>query len=319
MKVSILLTAWKEEKTIGKVIKCLVDKQYSGLGENFELILACPDDETHIEAKRVVEELNLGDRFIHIKDPKKGKPYALNLLTQKASGDVWVFTDGDVWLEKNAIGNLLKHFELEDNKRFKDFAVTGRPISADSDSNIMGYYGHLLADAAHHKRTIDLTDKPEGKSLAFVKKRNFFPVSGYIYATKPFKYKFPEDCLVDDAYISYMIYNNGGRIEYAPDSVVYVKYPKTLEDYFKQKKRSVGGYTQLWRYGVVKQDTKTRTFWRELEYFWFPLTYAKSLKKLVWSLLLYPIRLWLWVQIYFERKMMNKDFEKTWTRIESTK
>ena len=312
--ISILLTAWKEEKTIAKVIKCLVDKEYSGISNDFEILLACPDSETYEEAQKTIKELGIENKFVYIKDPKKGKPYALNLLTTKAKGDIWIFTDGDVYFEKNAVRHLVKHFN-----DLSVYAVTGRPISNDSRNNMMGYFGHLLSDAAHHKRTIDLTTTPVGKSLTFVKKRSFFPVSGYIYATRKFDYKFPDDTLVDDAYISYLFYNEGKRIEYEPEAIVYVKYPTTMKDYYKQKKRSVGGYMQLWKYGVIKQTTKTRTFWRELEYFWFPINYAKNLKELFWSLMLYPTRLWLWVQIYVERKMINKDFESTWTRVESTK
>lgn len=312
--ISILLTAWKEENTIGKVIKCIADDDYSGIGKDFEILLACPDEETYQAALNEVRKLGVEDRFVHIQDPKKGKPFALNMLTEKAKGDIWIFTDGDVWFEKNAVKNLLKKFEDP-----KTFAVTGRPVSVDSMNNMMGYFGHLLSDAANHKRNIDLVENPEGKSLKIVKKRPFFPVSGYIYATRRFDYQFPEDCLVDDAYISYVIFNDGYRIDYASDAIVYVKYPTTLSDYFKQKKRSVGGYMQLWKYGVVRTDTKTRTFWRELEYFWFPINYAKNLKQLIWSFCLYPIRLWLWVKIFFERKMFKKNFEQTWVRVETTK
>ena len=312
--ISILLTAWKEQGSIEKVIKCLADKEYSGINDDFEIILACPDTETHDAAMQEVTELGIKDKFVYIKDTKKGKPVALNMLVEKAKGDIWIFTDGDVWFEKNAVANLVKRFDDP-----KTFAVTGRPISADSENNMMGYFGHLLSDAADHKRNIDLGQNPEGKSLKFVKKRPFFPVSGYIYATRRFNYKFPEDCLVDDAYISYMIFNNGKRIDYEPNAIVYVKYPTTLTDYFKQKKRSVGGYMQLWNYGVVKSETKTRTFWRELEYFWFPIKYAKNIKQFFWSLFLYPVRLWLWIQIFVERKLFKKDFERTWVRVETTK
>lgn len=312
--ISILLTAWKEQQTIGKVIRCLADSDYSGITKDFELILACPDEETHLAALEAVKELKIEDKFIYIQDPKKGKPAALNMLIEKAKGDIWIFTDGDVWFEKNGVKNLVQHFE---NPNI--FAITGRPKSADSKENMMGYFGHLLSDAANHKRNIDLVQNPEGKSLKFVKKRPFFPVSGYIYATRRFDYKFPEDCLVDDAYISYKIFNDGKVIDYAPNAIVYVKYPTTLSDYFKQKKRSVGGYMQLWNYGIVKQETKTRTFWRELEYFWFPINYAKNLKQFIWSVALYPVRLLLWIQIFIERKLFKKNFEQTWVRVETTK
>jgi cellulose synthase/poly-beta-1,6-N-acetylglucosamine synthase-like glycosyltransferase len=133
------------------------------------------------------------------------------------------------------------------------------------------------------------------------------------------KVRAPEDTLVEDAYISYVIHNQGGKIVYAPEAVVYVKYPTNMNDFYKQRKRTVGGFVQLWKYGVVTEETKSRSFWRELEYAWFPLKYAQNLKELLWSFMLYPIRLWLWIRIYWERKVLNKSFFKTWVRVESTK
>lgn len=322
-KISILITAWKEDKTIGKAIKCIGDKNYSGIPDNFEILLAAPDEATRIEAKKVATEIGVENRFKTIIDPGKGKPLGLNLLTQEASGDILIFTDGDVFFEKNAISHMLNEFENED----KDIPilVTGRPVSDDPLNSMMAYFGHLLADAAHHKRTIELDHVESGRGAQFVSKIGFFPVSGYIYAANKAAISvmgeeiFPEDCLVDDAYISYTVHNAGGKIKYAEEAVAKIKYPTNLDDYFKQKKRSTGGYVQLWEYGVVKEETKTRSLSKELEYFWFPFKYAKSIRQFLWSCMLYPIRLWLWVMIFWERRVVKKDFVKTWVRVESTK
>jgi cellulose synthase/poly-beta-1,6-N-acetylglucosamine synthase-like glycosyltransferase len=313
-KVSLIVTAWKEDKTIAQCIDSITGVN-SGINNNFELILACPDDATYNAALEEVKKLKIEDKFVFVKDPGKGKPAALNMILQKATGDILIFTDGDVYFKEGSVAKLVSHFENDNSLK----AVTGRPVSNDERNNMMGYFGHLLSDAAHHKRTIDLTENPQGKGRTFVKKRNFFTVSGYIYAISKFHIEFPSDCLVDDGFLSYVLHNDGGKIEYEPEAIAYVKYPKNLADYFKQKKRSTGGFLQLWEYGVVRPETKTRSFWRELEYFWFPIAYAKNLRELFWSFLLYPIRLWLWVMIYFERKVLKKDFVKTWTRIESTK
>ncbi|MCA9387282.1 glycosyltransferase [Candidatus Dojkabacteria bacterium] len=310
--ISILITAWKEQDSIRKCLNTLLKGIPTDF--HFEVLLAAPDDATRDAAMAEISELNLEDKYIYVKDPGEGKPNALKMLMDKAKGDIWFFGDGDTFFGEHVIDKLTKHFDKKDV-----MAVTGRPMSIDSKNTMMEYFGHLLVDAAHHKRTIDLTDEPSGRSLKFVKKRKFFPVSGYIFAMRATDIRPPKDTLVEDAYFSYEIINRGGIIEYEPEALVYVKFPKTLKDYFRQKKRSVGGYVQLWEYGVVKSETRTRSFWRELEYFWFPITYAKNLKELFWSFMLYPIRTWLWVQIYWERRILKKDFVKTWVRIESTK
>lgn len=305
-KVSLIITAWKEQTTIARCIRTLVE----GYQGDYELILACPDQETMQAAQDEVDKLGIADRFVYIQDPGRGKPVALNMILDQAQGDILFLGDGDTYFGPNVVEHVLKHFE-DPNVG----AVTGRPMSADSKGSMMGYFGNLLADAAHHKRNLDLA----AGTSKLVSKRNFFPVSGYLYAMRKSAERFPEDVLADDAYISYVIHNAGLRIAYEPAAIVYVKYPTTLSDYFKQKKRSVGGYIQLWKYGIVTKQTTTRSFWRELEYFWFPLAYARGLRQLFWSLLLYPIRFYLWLIIWWERKVLHKDFGKTWVRIESTK
>lgn len=308
--ISILLTAWREERTIARCIETLL----AGFEGEFELILGCPDMGTWDVARATAQRLGIADRLVHFQDEGKGKPRALIEMMNMARGDYLLFTDGDVYFGNNVINKMLVHFADPEVQ-----AVTGRPRSADTKNTMMEYFGHLLSDAAHHKRMIDLTENPVGLSTKLVKKRPFFPVSGYLFMLRKTDIRPAADTLVEDAYISYVIHNRGGKIAYAPDAEVFISYPKTLSDYFKQKKRSVGGYVQLWQYEIVNKETNTRSFGRELEYFWFPINYAHNLREIIWSMLLYPIRLWLWLRIFWERRIKKKSFEKTWVRIESTK
>jgi cellulose synthase/poly-beta-1,6-N-acetylglucosamine synthase-like glycosyltransferase len=319
-KISVLITAWKEEQSIGKAIECIGNDEYSGIGDSFEILLAAPDIPTRDAAIKKSIEIGIQNKLRILDDKGGGKNKGLNLLISEAKGDIWLFTDGDVWYDRNAVRELVRKFENHDKSKI--LLVTGRPVSADKKDTMMGYFGNLLADAAHHKRKISLSEDPAGKSMKFVSREPFFPVSGYIYAVsnlQEFEFKFPEDTLVDDAYISYWVYNNGGKIKYAPDAMVFVKYPTNLSDYFKQKKRSAGGYVQLWKYGIVKPETVTRSFKKEIQYFWFPIKYARNLKQFFWSLMIYPIRFIQWMMIFWEQKVRKKSFEKTWVRIESTK
>lgn len=293
--ISIIITSYKEPNTIGKAISSVASKDY-------EIIQISPDSETLNAGKKVADELKLGKNFKQIKDPCKGKPHALNLAFKKAEGDILILTDGDVFFEESAVLELKRSFEDE-----KVGGVSGRPVSRDEKNNMMGYFGHLLSNAAHHKR------------MKILEKGEFFPMSGYIMAIRNYGLELPEDVLSDDAYISYVIANKGKKITYAPKAKAFVKYPTNLNDYYKQKVRSLGGYLQLEKYGVIKKEKKTRTFKDEVSYFWFPFKYASNIKELFWSLLLFPIRIMTWIKIFFDRKVFKKDFEKSWTRVESTK
>ncbi len=293
--ISVIITSYKEPNTIAKAIASVASKDH-------EIIQISPDRETLDAGLKEGKRLKLEKNFVQIKDPCKGKPHALNLAFKKAKGEILVLTDGDVFFDKGAVSKLTDPFKNNDVG-----GVSGRPVSRDSKDNMMGYFGHLLSDAAHHKRE-------------FCQKRNlFFPMSGYIMAVRNYGFELPEDVLSDDAYISYVVENKNKKIAYVKDARAFVKYPTNLNDYYKQKVRSLGGYTQLEGYGVVKKEKRTRTLGDELSYFWFPFSYASNIKEFFWSILLFPIRFFTWVRIFFDRKVFKKNFEKSWTRVESTK
>lgn len=312
--VSVIITSWKEPNTIGKCIKCIADGEYSGIPKLFEILQVSPDTETLDEGKRVASELRLSSKeYIQIRDPQKGKPYALGLAIKKAKGNVLIFTDGDTYFEKDAIKYLLQPF-----KDPEIFGVSGRPVSIDSRKNMMGYWGHLLSDSADVRRR-EKMEIVEGEEY-YKSGSSFFPLSGYIMATRNIDFNIPPNVLSDDAYISYHIRNLNKEIAYAPLAKCYVKYPTTLSDYYKQKVRSLGGYIQLKRFGIFKRDTQSRSICIELRYTLFVLKYAKNIKELLWSIYLFPIRGITWLKIYWNRLILKKDMPKSgWERIESTK
>ena len=311
--ISIIITSWKEPKTIGKCIKCIVDRKYSGLNEDFEVIQVSPDKETLEAGLHTAKKLHLNNKeFIQIQDPRKGKPSALKLAFKKARGDIWILTDGDTYFEKNAVKYLIEPF-----KNSKVGGVSGRPVAMNKKNSMFGYWGHLLSDAAHHRRIITM-NKREGNY--YLSDQEFFPMSGYIMAVRNFNFDIPPNVLSDDAYLSYSIRNIGKEIAYAPLAKCYVKYPTNLKDYYKQKVRSLGGFIQLKEFGVFQKDKQSRSFLIELKYASFVLKYATNLKEFIWSLTLFPVRLITWIKIFWERVILKKDMPKTgWERIQSTK
>lgn len=308
--LSIIITAYKEGRSIGAVLESLFNSEYQNTPNmDYEVILACPDDETENAAREKLTELNFDfTKFVRVKDPQKGKPTALNMAFEIAKGDILILTDGDVVkIAKNSVNSLIT--ALQRDKMIG--GVTARPMSADRKINVFGYWGNLLSDAANDKRLKDMKS-----NLA---QNKFFVMSGYLMCIYKPNFKLPAEVLADDAYISYKIKESGKAIVYEPLAQVYIKYPTNLSDWYKQKSRSLGGYIQLHQMGVLNHENRTRNFTSELEYFKFPFQYATSLHELWWSLLLYPVRLFLWIRIFVERKILRKSFSRTWVRIESTK
>lgn len=317
MRFSVILTAARESQTINKAITCLVDESYTSVNWNdAELIIVSPDDLTLKTANDFLRKEYKKINYQLIQDPYLGKPTALNLGFEKATGKYIVLTDGDVYFGKYALAELLTSITNNSNLG----GVTGRPVAIENKNKFWGYTANLLADAAHHKRLASMRRDVGGKSLNLVKKGpGFFVLSGYIAIIRNLNLRIPTDTLVDDAYLSYLLINQGYEISYNPEAKVFVKYPNNLKDWYLQKVRAVGGYMQLYKYDIIRKGNKVRNFWKEVEYFWFPIAYAKSIKQFFWSLLLYPLRFVLWLQIFFKQRVLKKEIYQGWERIESTK
>jgi poly-beta-1,6-N-acetyl-D-glucosamine synthase len=308
MRYSIIITAWKEPETIKETFTRILDEKWGNSLENMEIVLVSPDEETYFAALEIVQKYGF-QNFIYAQDSNKGKPAALNLAVSKANGAILILTDGDVILGKNSLRPLIEGFS--DNTIG---GVTGRPVSLDSKNDIFGYWGNLLAEGAHVKRARSF------------EKKGFYFMSGYLCAIRKYEgLKFPEDTLVDDAWISVELIKRDMKIAYSSNSLVYIKYPRNFSDWIKQKKRSLGGYTQLKEsqkeafanYEVLQ--SQNRNIINEIKYTFFPFQYASNLKEFFYSLALFPARLYLWLVIFYEQKVKKKSFKETWVRIESTK
>ncbi len=309
--VSVIIASFKEPKTIGRCISSIVNRKYSGIPSDFQVIQVSPDMATLNAGRKEANKYKLGKKYIQIRDPRKGKPYALRMAFKKAKGDIFILTDGDTYFEKDAVKNLLEPFEIK-----KVGGVGGRPISQDSRNNMFGYWGHLLSDSAHLRRMETAKKNKE----YYVSEETFYPMSGYIMAVRNMDIKLPTNALSDDAYMSYYIRNENREIAYAPKAICYVKYPTNFKDYMKQKVRSIGGFSQLEHMGIFKKDKQSRSFVIELGYAGYVLRYGKNIKEYIWSLLLFPTRLLTWIKIFWERRILKKDMPKSgWERIESTK
>ncbi|PIN88582.1 hypothetical protein COU61_04330, partial [Candidatus Pacearchaeota archaeon CG10_big_fil_rev_8_21_14_0_10_35_13] len=278
MKLSIIITAFNEEKTIGRAIDSfLCQKELKNY--DYEIIGVAPDAPT----LNVIKSYSKNNRRVKfLKDPHKGKPSALNLVFKKAKGEILILTDGDVHVTNNSIKELLKPFS---DKSIG--AVAGHPLSSSPKNTLLGYWSHVLTGVAHKLRLKSLKDK------------SFIHCTGYLYAIRAgIVNNIPVNALVDDGFISHKIFSEGFKIGYAQHAEVFVKYPDNFADWVMQKKRSAGGYNQLKDFGIDVKSHKGRGFFWEALGSLRIIRYATSLKELYWSILLLFSRLYLWVVIF---------------------
>jgi len=287
--ISVIITSYKEEKTIVRAINAVLENKL----KNFEILVVAPDDGT-LNAVR-----KLRDKRIRIvKDKGKGKPAALNLAVSKAKGDILVLTDGDVYVG-DKLDLLLMPFE-----NAKVGAVSGNPISVDSKDKMLGYWAYVLTKVAD-KRRIDALKR--GKRIF---------CSGYLFAIRKKLFpKLPVELLSEDGYISEKVYEKGFSLSYSPSSEVYVKYPDNFSDWIKQKKRSAGGYNQIRK----MTGTNIRSFGKESLGALGLFKFSDSFKEIFWILELFFARVYLWAVIYKDINMKKKSQKEIWQRVESTK
>lgn len=295
--LSIIITTWKEPETVKKAIQSFLDEK---IQQSYEILVAAPDQETIDSAKTMQKKYN---QIKIIKDPLKGKPTALNLAFKKAKGGILILTDGDVYIKKGAVKELLKQLE---NKQVG--CVSGHPLPTNSKNTMLGFWSHLLTDVGAHKRRLELQSKDK-----------FMVATGYLMALKKgIIKKIPEETLVDDAVISHLVYKAGYKIRYAENAIVNVKFPTNFKDWIKQKRRSAGGYNQL-EYIIGEKD-KMRSFTKESSKITWALSYPKTIKEFFWTFLLILARLYLWLLVFIDINIKKKSLKgKPWERIESTK
>ncbi len=288
--VSIIITAYREASTVGQAIEALLPQSTGA-----EIIVVCPDDET-AAAAAIYEGVTV------LRDPGEGKPAALNLALQQASGSIIVMTDGDVYAGPEAVAALLAPFDDPSTG-----AVSGRPVSINSRDTMLGYWSHLLTDAGAHAERSERD-----------RNGHFMVCSGYLYAIRAGLIgEIPEDALAEDAVVSHLIGQQGYRIRYAPAAEVFVKYPDSYRDWLHQKVRSAGGYAQP---VIANSPLRMRSFRQEAASGTLrALKYPRNTKEFVWTLAQFLARLHMWLLIFWRVRIQKVPLTTLWKRVESTK
>jgi cellulose synthase/poly-beta-1,6-N-acetylglucosamine synthase-like glycosyltransferase len=261
--IDIIITSYNEPNSTLRAVNAFLKQNTK---EDFRIIICDPFEEVRDFIKKEIKDKRVG----FFLDPGEGKSYALNLLFEKLNSqnkeDIFLLTDGDVYVSGNAIEEI--------SKAFKDAeigCVTGKPVSVDERNDKFGYWSHLLFSGIHKVR----------KKLSDEKK--FFECSGYLFAIrKGIIHDFPIE-VSEDSVIPYLFWKRGYKIKYLPEVEVYVKNPDNLRDWENQKVRNVKGHENLNK--LFPEMPRTKTFWNEIKYgFFHTVFYPKSVKEFSWTI-----------------------------------
>lgn len=294
--ISIVITSFKEPELVKRAIKAILN---NNIKEKNELIVVAPDKETEDVVK---ESRKIHKNIIYFRDPGKGKSFALNLVFKILKGRIWIFTDGDVYVGKDSINEILELFKDETVG-----CVTGRPVPINLRNNMIGYWSHLLCDAGAHNIRKELHNKDK-----------FLECSGYLFAFRNNITKNIPLNVAEDSIIPYLATKKGYKVRYAEKAIVYIKNPTNLKDFIKQKVRTAKSHEALEDYAPF--FPKVKSFRNEIKRGTFlAFSYSKNIKEDFWTMALFFARLYTWMRVKWDEKIIKKRYTDAWERVESTK
>ncbi len=279
--IDIIITSYNEPKSTLRAVNSFLNQKTK---EKLRVTVVDPFPEVEKFLRKNIKD----KRFNFYPDPGEGKSYALNLLFQEynssSSDDIFVSTDGDVYVSVNAIAEISKAFKDKEIG-----AVTAHPVPIDSRNSMYGYWAHLVFDGIHKAR------------LKLSKEKKFFECSGYLFAIrKNVIFDFPMETS-EDSIIPYLFWKKGYKIKYLPEVEVYVKNPDNWKDWLLQKIRNIKAHENLNK--IAPDMPRTKSFWNEVKHGWHYLfTYPSNLKEFWWTIQLYFARLYLYYQAFSEIK-----------------
>jgi len=234
-KISIGICAYNEEENIGILLDNLLSKQ--NLPRNSDIIVVCCGTDSTPEIVRGFSNRDSRVKLI-VEDKRRGKAAALNVLFREArSSDVLVLINADCLPAPGSIDKLIR--PLRDPNVG---ATVGRPQPINEKKGIANLITHLIWNL-HHETSLR-TVKMSGELCAI--------------RTKLVE-RIPTNVATDEPYIQRLVQQQGYKIIYVPEAVVYMRGPSNLRELLEQRRRINAGHLQIkWTANFVVPTLKLR-------------------------------------------------------------
>lgn len=219
-RVSILVAAWNEARTIGHKLQDLAQQDYPP--ELVEVIVACDGstDGTPARAERL--RLMFGERLKVLTLPHRGKAAALDAAAAAATGDVFVLTDARQDLSHNAIASLVENFADP------SVGAVGGELVLAGDAPAGAYWRYEAA--------LRRWESTAGSTIG---------VSGALYAVRRELWQpLPDETILDDVLVPMRVRLAGKRVVLEPLARAFDR-AHAARDEFRRKARTLSGNFQL--------------------------------------------------------------------------
>lgn len=216
--ISIIIPVRNVENIISQCLESLKALDYPG--DKYEVIIA--DSESDDKTPLIVEKYGA----ILVSTPKRSVCAGRNEGFKVAKGDIIAFSDADCIMDRNWIKNSLKYFEDP-----KVAAVGGPNITPQNDTPFAKAVGFVFDQAIFSAGSI------HGRILNEVREVKSIPGCNVIYRRKALEKAMPVDETIfeaEDYVTNQKIRQQGWRLLYTPDTIVWHYRRPTPRKFFKQ-------------------------------------------------------------------------------------
>ena len=225
-RVSVIVPAFNEEKSIGPSIRSLLSQDYG----NYEVVVV--DDGSTDKTYEVAKGFE-GQKVKVIRQENRGKAEALNAGIRSSSGTIVLTVDADTKLNRGALTALAKRFAADPRLG----SLSGN-VKVDSPRG-------LLQRLQEVEYTTGIGLNRKGQSMLSTVMIVPGPIAAFRKEALEKAGYFSPYTFAEDFDITLTILRERYRVEYEDSAIAYTIAPRGVEDLLKQRRRWYRGMMQV--------------------------------------------------------------------------
>lgn len=231
--ITILIAAYNEEDSILSTLESIDKQHYNGNMKVF--VINDGSSDTTVDKVKSVESQYPWMELVDIKN-NMGKSHALNHVLNRVTTDLVITIDGDSYLYKDALKNLVERY-LSDP--VNTVAVAGAVLVRNSRKNLVTKvqewdYFHGIAAIKRLQSLYQGTLVAQG-AFSLYKTKELKDAGGWPH------------CVGEDIVLTWALLKSGSRVGYAEDACLFTNAPETWSQFFKQRQRWSRGLIEAFK------------------------------------------------------------------------
>jgi cellulose synthase/poly-beta-1,6-N-acetylglucosamine synthase-like glycosyltransferase len=215
LSCAICVCAYNEERGIERKVKNLLALRACEPSLEILVYVDGAVDRTAQILQPYASQINL-----HIATERRGKTHGMNLLASKAQASILIFTDANVLMDLDCVGDFRRYFSDPEIG-----CVCGNLIYTNGGTSATASSGSA------YWRFEEVIKKLEMESGSMI------GADGSIFAIRRSLHVAPPDHIIDDMYVSLMILCGGHRVIQASDALAYEESVVSAREEFNRKIR----------------------------------------------------------------------------------